>query len=358
MNKYLSDKLKAISFLLMVMVVFLHSYNLEISFSSEIRVKIQGYNSFIQDLISQGITRIAVPLFFAISGYLFFINIKNGSFTEFQLKFRKRLKSLVLPYLFWSICGILLFLILQSVPISKPFFTNQLIHDYSIPKVISTVFINPIPHQLWFVRDLMVLVCLSPILYWLIKYIRYFVILIFLSTWICNLNYLIFSNEALLFFAVGAYLGLEKSYLLSIKLNNNTVNYFSLGTWIMLVVSKTIFTYIGLGDVWLYMILHKLSILVGIIAIWLLYDHLFNQMDISKKRFYFLLEFNFFLYAFHEPLLTIIKKAFYFIFGQSDLSSLINYLFAPSIAIFISILVGFYVKKYLPRYYKLITGGR
>ena len=72
MNNYLKNKITTISFLLMIMVVNIHSYNL-------LPIIPKGYNTFIQDLFSQGFSRIAVPLFFIISGYLFFLNIKEGS---------------------------------------------------------------------------------------------------------------------------------------------------------------------------------------------------------------------------------------------------------------------------------------
>ena len=87
MNKYLSDKLKAISFILMGMVVFLHSYNIKIKFASGTGIIKQGYNSFTQDFISNGVTRIAVPLFFTISGYLFFLSMKEAKLFFFPSYF-------------------------------------------------------------------------------------------------------------------------------------------------------------------------------------------------------------------------------------------------------------------------------
>ena len=75
MNKYLSDKLKSISFVLMVMVVFLHSYNVGIKYNTEIVQTNQGINWFLQNTISKGFTIIAVPLFFIISGYLLFFKL-------------------------------------------------------------------------------------------------------------------------------------------------------------------------------------------------------------------------------------------------------------------------------------------
>lgn len=106
MNTYLSEKLKVISFIAMILVVLLHSYNLIVRLKTGTVVLDRGYNFFIQEFISQGITRIAVPLFFAISGYLFFLNL-SGTWSEFKEKYRKRIKTLLLPYLFWSLWSLL-----------------------------------------------------------------------------------------------------------------------------------------------------------------------------------------------------------------------------------------------------------
>lgn len=77
MNKSLSKKITIISFITMIMVVFLHANNLVINLKAG-NIKInRGYNSFIQDFFTQGITRVAVPIFFIISGYLFFLNVEG-----------------------------------------------------------------------------------------------------------------------------------------------------------------------------------------------------------------------------------------------------------------------------------------
>ena len=71
MNEFLSSKIRNISFLCMVMVVQLHSYNLDIKQFGEPEIIVKDVNWAIQNFISNGLTRIAVPFFFIISGYLF-----------------------------------------------------------------------------------------------------------------------------------------------------------------------------------------------------------------------------------------------------------------------------------------------
>ena len=78
MDRFLSTKLKALSFFSMIMVVFIHANNIEVS---------KGHNSFIQTFISDGISRVAVPLFFSVDSYLFFLNL-DGKFQGFESKYK------------------------------------------------------------------------------------------------------------------------------------------------------------------------------------------------------------------------------------------------------------------------------
>lgn len=77
MDDYLSNKLTKISFIATLMVLFLHSSNSLVAINTDsgsFRIH-KGFSQFVQDFISGGITNVAVPIFFLISGYLFFFNM-------------------------------------------------------------------------------------------------------------------------------------------------------------------------------------------------------------------------------------------------------------------------------------------
>ena len=358
MNEYLSDKLKAISFVLMIMVVFLHSYNLEIKLNSQIIAVDQGINSFIQNFICKGITTIAVPLFFLISGYLFFLSVKNNFLPEFKKKVGNRVKTLAVPYILWSGYGLLLIFALQTIPISRPFFYNELVIDYSLSKLFSTIFIHPIPYQLWFIRDLMILVVLTPIWYKLLKNLKLYVLALFLITWFIEFDYVFFSHEALFFFITGSYLGLNKINPQHLNLKKRSITLLVL--WLFLTFIETSLMYFNYNHEWLIIAVHKIEILVGITALWSIYDFYFEDKtrDITRIKAYFLFQFSFFLYVSHEPLLSIYRKALNYVLGHSELESFLVFLLAPLITICTSIVLGFYIKKILPKFYFVISGGR
>jgi len=354
MNKYLSVKFKVISFMLMILVVFIHSQNISDKLLSGNTVIEHGYSSFFQDFISDGMSLVAVPLFFLISGYLFFLRF-SGSFQEFKTKYTKRAKTLIVPYLCWS-SGVLLFIFaLQLFPFSKSLFESKLIKDYSMAELLNRIFISPIPIQLWFVRDLIILTFLSPVLYWLIRKLNIVLIIVLLITWFINFDLIILSGISLLFFVLGSYLSIHNSI---INLNFRKRDWIYTFLWFIVLFCTTIFQYLNFENLTLLNILHKTGILVGVVAVWSLFDILFKNKDLSNNRFYGVCSFSFFIYAFHVPSLMFIKKGIFIIFGKEEFSSLFNYITAPVITISLGIFIGYLMKRYIPTIYGIITGSR
>lgn len=355
-DKYLSNKLKLISFVSMLMVVFLHSYNLGTEIIEKPNIK-KGYNFFIQFFISQGITRIAVPIFFTISGYLLFVRLNNViSFKEYLQVLKKKFISLAIPYLFWSISFFTVFFLLQKLPGIAALFKQKHIADYSLKETLSIIFINPIPFQLWFIRDLILLIMMFPLLYWALRLSKGLVLLLFLISWWSGFDFIIFSNEALFFFAIGSFLGINKSGL---RININQITTCVLFIlWFIFVLSETLLVYKSFGNPYILNFFHKSGILIGVISAWFFYDFVLKE----NYRFYFkimpFLDLSFFIYVSHEPFLEILKIIFYKILGTGDMKMLSIYIVAPLLVISLCILTGEFLKKTVPSFFKIITGGR
>ncbi len=71
MTKFLSDKFKVLSFISIILVLYIHSGFHD--YPNEIQGMV--FNTNLQNFISGMIGRCAVPLFYAISGYLFFLQV-------------------------------------------------------------------------------------------------------------------------------------------------------------------------------------------------------------------------------------------------------------------------------------------
>lgn len=350
-DRYVSEKLKVISFVSMLLVVFRHAYNL----GEDLTIAKQDcYSFFIQVFISSGFTSIAVPVFFSISGYFLFLN-KKQSFKNYRLVLSKRFSSLVIPYLFWSISWFALYFL-------KDLFIKKCIQNYTLKYIVNEVFINPIPLQFWFIRDLFLLVIVSPLIYFLIKYSKGLIIFFFAIIWYLNVLVPLNESIALLFFFIGSYLGINR---IDLKSNKN-YGIFLIMIWLFILSFQTFYIFNShhnnsilevIQDDHLINLLDKSGIIIGILAVWNIYDLLFKNVDLITLKWFSLTNFSFFIYAFHLPILWMVPNWIYSLIGKNKFSLAI-YIVAPSFIILFSLFLGRFLKKYTPNFFAIITGGR
>lgn len=121
-----------------------------------------------------GITEICVPLFYVLSGYLFFLNCpESPNVSYFVGKLRKRLFSLVIPYLIANVIAFGCYWFAEHyVPSLVSGFFGDKLHD-----PIFVFWSGPVNLSLWFVRELILCCLLSPLVWVLVRYTRIFGVL-------------------------------------------------------------------------------------------------------------------------------------------------------------------------------------
>ncbi len=124
----LSNKISLFGSFSMLLVVMMHCVN----FSEN-----HGVSYFFQDFIFHGFTRIAVPYFFMIAGFLFYKDIQSYDRNLFLTKIKVRAKTVFIPFILWSLITFLLFYLMQIPSLSKSFFNNRLIEDYTFWDILS-----------------------------------------------------------------------------------------------------------------------------------------------------------------------------------------------------------------------------
>ncbi|AFD08011.1 putative acyltransferase [Solitalea canadensis DSM 3403] len=355
-TNYLSNKLKFFSFLLIVMVVVLHSQNVynRIGGFNET----EGLNYILQNIISGGICAVAVPMFFCISGFLFFYS-GIASPIDYIDKIKKRFKTLVIPYVLTSAFAIIFYFLLQIPESTRKFFYNKLIINYSISELLETLLFNPLAYQLWFLRNLIIIILLTPLIYFLIKKLKLIYIIPLTLCWIILSNKTPYNIlPTLYFFSIGAYFAINN--LKAIPFIDNltlkrTLLIISITGWIALILIRVIF----LSETHAELILNNLSILFGIIALWLLYDLSINSsLQKIKPIIKPLIAYSFFIYLFHEPILTMTIKLAFAILGKNTRTSIICYYSLPPLVIYLTYYIGMLTKYKLPFLYNLLTGNR
>jgi surface polysaccharide O-acyltransferase-like enzyme len=351
-----SQRLNLLRFPLIVGVVFIHAYPTYAGYANGVIGTRQNnfLIEFVRNLISQGFAMTAVPLFFLVSGYLFFVGF-DFSKEEYLKKLRSRTKTLLIPFLFWNIATLLLIALAQAIPATKVFFSGEgaPIASYRIYDYLSAIFgigRLPISFQFWFVRDLMLLVLLTPIInlankYASLPFISSLLICWFLGVWPVYAP----TAQATLFFSTGALLGASRKYLFTVDRYGVAV----ITAYLLIVVASTLFFQETFNPY-----LQKFGVVFGVVA-GLFLTKLILASTYLKHALLSLGGASFFVFAAHEPLLTIARKvAFKITVPQSSTLVLALYFFIPTLVI-VFLVGGHHVLSGIaPKILRVVTGRR
>lgn len=115
MTQYLSQKIRILSFLSIILVLYIHSG------FHDYPNEIQGmtFNFKLQEVISGMLGRCAVPLFYAISEYLFFLGLDDGKekddYGKLGIKIKKRFRTLFVPYIIACLFPAAFYFIMEQI---------------------------------------------------------------------------------------------------------------------------------------------------------------------------------------------------------------------------------------------------
>lgn len=355
MTPYLSDKIRVMSFLCIMFVVWIHTYYTEGQSNTS--------TMFLMNFWGCGICTLAVPMFYAISGYLFFLGTMEKGITCVFGKQKKRVRTLLVPYILTNLLSLAFYFALKLLTQMKPSLgatVNTNLLDRAETGVFSVIkycfWEGPIAFQMWFVRDLMVLVLLAPIIYYILKFLshsRWFGLLGILA---CVL--LIDSHASPLTWAAGWFvLGgvLSTNSSLSVEPGRKMWIGYVLAVISLGVIIVDAFYAAHLSE--LYVDMDYITI-TGVPAVWMLYDKVSHMQVLSNgEKMSILCGSTFFVYLIHEPFLNIFKKM-PFLISQSAFVINMSYILCPIVFVLCAVVVGRTFKKHLPNGYRVFTGGR
>lgn len=380
-----SESINMLRFPLAILVVFVHGFGADIDVSELHTSGLTGLvvYDYIRLFFSVVIARSAVPIFFIISGYLLFRKVEEYSKQVYVGKLKKRWHSLVIPYLSWNMLIVLWSLAFKLGGIllhGKPwsgfgdyFLQNGCLHmlwDSSVWDErttwlgVETHNSGPVLLPFWYMRDLIMMVVISPAIYWLIKKIKFVFIILLLAIYTFDIKCSLISGtlaDASLFFSIGAYFALKKLDFTE-----------ALWKWRLLICPVAILlmiyqTYSGsaMGNETSRMI-HPWLVIFQSFALILLASTLCKHpklYGINKK----LARTSFFIYALHPFILGYVISAFNKIsilgdriFPMSDSWYMMtfNYLASPLCCVLLCIAIYWFLQKSLPSFLGVIVGER
>ena len=208
-SKELSDIITFLRFPLIVGVVMVHTHLVADGSAS--------WYDYFSHIIGK-LSIIAPAVFFMMSSYLFFY--KGISKPIYKEKLKRRVRSLLVPYLIWNLLYLLFILAIQTFFQSLIGTGRKSVADYTFGEFLNS-FWNfggmyygmPVLYAFWFIRDLLVINLFAPVVYFLIKKLDLFVILLLAVFFVVNPFNLPATGldwvKAVLFYFIGAYFAVK-----------------------------------------------------------------------------------------------------------------------------------------------------
>ena len=370
LSEFDSKKFRFWAFVSMFLLVFVHGYNLTERYMQPWTTPSDTLTatSFIEYFLANGIFRFRIPMLFIISGYLFAMH----DYRPYRERMRKRLRTLLVPYLIWSAVGLAFTYALELVPYTRAIVEGSgivriddhraILHDYHWYELTARLFLFPVPYQLWFIRVLLIYNLAYPGIAWCMqhKVARRIFFSVALLMWLGTMSFVLFDGEGLVFFSLGVWM--QKTGF-SIDHPRRWLNPRIWGTvFFSVAAAKTLLAFgahhFPPQAVWpVLTLLHKLTVFSGLIFAWYGCNGLVSWF-MEKRWFVWLSAFAFIIYAVHAPLVAYTTDAVFAVVKGWPMYRLICFVFIPLIVITFAVSLGALLRRIMPGTYGLLTGGR
>lgn len=354
MQKSLQNNSKIVSVLrfpLTVGVVFIHS----VSFT-------QG-QYLVYDFLYTSITKmlcgICVPLFFFFSGYFFFQNVNAFDLATYKSKIKKRVRTLLIPYIFWNLFVVAIIGIGQLLIPSLFSGAFKSVAEFDVNDWLSIFYCSlgsnkPIAFQLWFLRDLIIMSLLTPLFYYLCRYLRFWWLIILMILCVLGAPSLApgLSFVSLFYYCAGCWFGINR---MTFSFKAHKWRWMFILFYVALFVIELFFKMAGYA--WVKYI-HGLTIIVGCISILQLASLYVEPCDAFKSRFKKSIgNSSFFIYCYHGIFSLFIGKVANN-YVNNDSEAVLCYFGIVVILVVLGVVAFNCFSKVLPRFTSIVTGSR
>lgn len=295
-----------------------------------------------------------VPTLFFISGYFFFRGSQHYDKGFYARKYKRRIHSLLIPYILWNAIALLLILVRHTAHIhssiieATPTMLDYLsgFWDFSYNKGFTA------NAPLWFMRDLMVVSLCAPLLRYILQGKWWMLSLLLMAiAFIANVEIPIsgFNVQAFFYFSIGATLAIHRADATHIP--------HAIGVICLLLYIPATFFLLGLYEQWWYTSASIIAIFIKTIAAIYAVAQLFRRGVLAPTPL--LTQNSFFLFAFHGIVIGPVIKVLYILAGSNNPYILLCiFIAAPTITIVSAFVTRYILLRYLPRLGNLLSGNR
>ncbi len=327
-------KISTISYVLAIFIVVMH-----------VSLRLQRFLINLEDVgnleiltnCSMAVFSFAVPMYFLISGFLFFNNYTKEKAKE---KVASRIFSLGIPFVIWNIFCYLIRVSMSYIPV-----LNLEEPTENIIEAIWQSSYSP----LWFLRSLGVMIVISPILYYLIKNkiigMVFMIALTILS--LVGFDIPLISLYYLPIFIFGGYMALHYKALALCTNRESKYKVLFLAFFVILVL---VACFVDFGKYQIVLHIYRFAMPI---VFWVVADSFFDFQKSSK----WYVRYDFLIYCTHTIILDFFTELL-LVLPVNSYGLYFLQIFLPIILVLFITTWGYFWNKYSPRSLRFAIGGR
>lgn len=376
LTKVQSETISLLRFPMALLVILIHTDGYYQTWQTDVDLLSCEGVCFLLGYIIRLFAGIAVPTFFMISGFLFFNNFREFTWNGYKKKMKSRVKSLILPFFLWNV---LVWAVLLVGKIAMMYYKGES-WDYVINYLAeknwhflwdinhwgdvdhpwlwwTTYTTGPIDLPLWFLRDLIVVTVLSPLIYWVVKTLKIASILILLVAYVLDLWVVWhgFRITAFFYYSLGVYFAINGKNIVEFCERYSKVIVSAMAVFFALSLTR-----------WITEDYKSIVKNLFYVSAVLSSFYVASRFVISKgaKANPLLVASCFFVYACHAAAipkapLHIIKKVFHVVIpGDTYWERILCYLVVPCVTAAALVFAYWLLMRWFPKVGKLFCGGR
>jgi surface polysaccharide O-acyltransferase-like enzyme len=330
--------------LLVVFVIGIHAEKVLQAYYTDIPDMLRAYLA----IFPHNVFRLAVPLFFSVSGYLFFLTYKPDVASYGRMVVKKT-RTILVPFLLFNAITLLLIQVFNKVPYIGDY---HMVDTDGYLKLLLGLYRYPVVYTLWFLRDLYIYFLLAPVFYVFAKEIPLLGLVTCWAVWMfvpqghipVELSGLVFFHGGCVLARLRADLDGADRYVVPVSLG-----------YLLLLGGAASYEYF-FGAQSYYHLLYRNSMIFGVTTVWLVSAWPPLRDAVVLRR---LAATSFFVYLIHEPVLSYLIYAARFVWKPTGtaggivamgLLSILTYALCHGLARLLA--------SRLPRFYALATGAR
>lgn len=351
-NQLQSKVIDALRFPMAVAVVLLHhAYTL---MNESASATISALCVLFHDILC----RLPVPFFFLVAGYLFFSNLEQWDWGVWKTKIRRRVWSLLVPYILWNIIAFFAYWGYARLFGEPATFASQFEKYGGLRMFFGINGGIPLGHRdfpingpMWFVRDLMYYILITPAVFLFISRTRYYGLFALL---LAHLLVQGIVPEGFAFFVAGSFFKLEGKNIVRTLWPSRNVMYI-----VSLVLVVVLFFLSGHSSYWVRFF-KFFFLIAGIGASFCLAVSLIQEGRIHSRPF--LVRSSFFVYALHVVLLP--RKYSHDIlsciypFSGGPVWDVVEFFLTPALLVAVCLAILWLLEKCMPSVAALLNGNR